>query len=437
MSQSAPAVIQGVPTLRHWCTRISQFTSVQLLVQITNALTGLLLVRWLAKEDYSWYVIAAAAIATLNTLSDSGVSIAVLSRAGKCWTSSSGLGRLIVSALQIRTSLLLAACLFAIPWSTYLLLKNGATPFVSGAISLAILTAVWIQGRTAILQVANRIHGRFVAVATGEFTGALARLILVAVGLFLGLKSIWIPVFAAIVGGFVLLQVTSRQVMTLFDQSALASPSERQQILTVVRQCSANTVFVCLQANIAIWILGFMGQSLQTADFGALGRFAILFNLIASVMANIGGPMAARQKSPRRLAQVSITAITIYVVFGTALTAVAYGFPQCFLWVLGDKYSHLRAEVPLMFIMMSVSGLSQTLWAFVISRGWVEHCWIQIPLTIGLQFFLAYWIPLGELNGIVLFSTLSTLPTIVVAATFLALGIRRMSHDTIGELINE
>lgn len=409
---------------QRWSGRLTFFLSAQFMVQCVNACTGLVLVRCLPKTEYSWYTMVAASIASLSVMSDSGIGIAVISRAGACWQSSTQLGALVSSGMRIRRRMLAIVGIITLPLFIVVLIRTQASPVIAIGLSLMGFLAVVASSTTALLQVANRIHSRVREIATGELIAAIAKLAVIVVGVGVGFASAGLAVSATLAGAVVLYLITTRQVATLFDSNAIPTPDDNKEIVGTMRRCMANSIFVCVQSNIAIWILGFGGQTARTADFGALSRFAILFTLISSIMANIVGPAYARASTARQLFTMAASVLAAYVAFVVLAISASLLVPDVFLWILGKKYQHLAVEMPLMFALLGCGGLSQVLWTLVMSRGWMKHSWTQIPLTVCLQIVLAFVLPIGSLAGVVMFSCFSLVPAMLVGLCLLVQGVR-------------
>ncbi|MFM6347381.1 MAG: polysaccharide biosynthesis protein, partial [Dolichospermum sp.] len=88
--------------LFYWFKLLSKFVSVQLIVQALGFVSGIILIRSLSKEEYSYLTIANSMQSMMNGLADSGVSIGISEIAGKVWSDKYRFSQLIVSALELR-----------------------------------------------------------------------------------------------------------------------------------------------------------------------------------------------------------------------------------------------------------------------------------------------------------------------------------------------
>src|SRR4026208_536897 len=94
---------------RKWLSRIAQLFIGQSVAQGVGLFAGLLLVRWMEKDDYAAYTLAASALAFLHISTRLGRSAAGLALGGRCHGDNDRLARLVRSALYYRR-LLLAYC---------------------------------------------------------------------------------------------------------------------------------------------------------------------------------------------------------------------------------------------------------------------------------------------------------------------------------------
>jgi hypothetical protein len=119
-----------------WLGRAAQLVAGQSVVQTLALVTGLLLVRWMSKQQYAEYTLAASGLAILNVTTDLGLSSAVLGIGGQWRGDSTAFTGLIHSALRYRRGLLygFAPVLFiALPW---IFARHGWPLFTAVVIAL-------------------------------------------------------------------------------------------------------------------------------------------------------------------------------------------------------------------------------------------------------------------------------------------------------------
>ena len=74
-----------------------------------------------------------------------------------------------------------------------------------------------------------------------------------------------------------------------------------------------------------------------------------------------------------------------------------------------------------MMVSLAAGGLTSLVWIIVSSRQWIADNWVSIPLTVVAQVAMAFYLPLGTVSGILIFSALSAVPPL---CWYLFLGMR-------------
>jgi hypothetical protein len=98
-------------------------------------------------------------------------------------------------------------------------------------------------------------------------------------------------------------------------------------------------------------------------------------------------------------------------------------FCEPILWVLGPGYDHLDREVVWYLGFLGAGFLSTCLWGIALSRSWVRHAWIHIPLTLLAQATGARLIDLSQLTGAIWFAAMSQITGIVIAGCLIWHGL--------------
>ena len=80
-----------------WIRVLATLASLQFVVQLLNAVTGLMLVRWLPKEEYALFTIANSVQASLMLMSDMGLTVGLVSIGGQVWNDPPAFAKLIAS----------------------------------------------------------------------------------------------------------------------------------------------------------------------------------------------------------------------------------------------------------------------------------------------------------------------------------------------------
>src|SRR5438105_4556317 len=169
----------------HYARRVGQFASVQAAVQLIGFASGILLVRRLEQHEYGLFTIANTMQGTLNLLADIGISIGLVSIGGRVWQDGHRFGELVSTGLRLRRKLAIVVILCIVPVLYYLLVKNGASVFYTVVLIGAVLIGLSAQLSISVLEVVPRLRADIRQIQIIDFTGSLARLLVLIALVFI------------------------------------------------------------------------------------------------------------------------------------------------------------------------------------------------------------------------------------------------------------
>lgn len=387
--------------LFRWSAILGSFAAVQLLVQALNALSGFMLVRTLEKPDYAWFTIASGMSAALSLLSDSGISIAVMSIGGSIWQDRRSLKGLVTAALRLRAWLAAISSVAVGLMSLWLLLRNGAGLSTAVGLTMLVLAPIWQISTSTTFNVVNRLHSRTRQLQLADLVPALVRTVLTAALVRAGYGTPTTALGAVLIAHLAQFLIVRNQVTPLLHE---VEPSNVEEygaaIRKTVRQVLPNGVFVCVQAQLSTWLLTVFATTSEVADLGALTRLAIIFAVFGGPVGQFVAPAFARATSLRRLWLMPAAVVAGSLLFSSLLLFAAWVKGEWFFWLLGARYSHLQHELFLILCGMSLSGTAALIWALNAARGWVKMSWLNIPITLGIQVVCASILPLHTVAGL-------------------------------------
>jgi len=418
-----PWIVRG-RHLAGWAARVAKFSSLQAIVQLLMALAGLIIVRHLSKTEYALFAIANSIQVACTQLADLGIGIGVRSIGGRVWEDRSRFGQLVQTALGLRRQFALVAATICFPLMIWLLRRNGATPGATLGLCLAIAASVIPLLGSTIWSATLLLHGRYQSVQRLDLSNGVLRLAMIG-----GLAASRInAVLAATTGTItyiaqaIFLRSWSRDVA---DPSARTNPEDRRELIRLSLKSLPNTVFFCLQGQITLLILTFTRNATGIADLTALGRLALLFAVFSVMFANVLTPRFARCQDPARL-----RSLYLLLVGGTILTLLpvviaAAWLPGPFLWLLGDKYSGLRAECGWVVAAGCLTQLLAVLWGLNSSKAWISIQAVgYIPTIIAAQVIAAVSLDLRQFHNVVLFTVITAAAPIPVMIADAIAGLR-------------
>ncbi len=409
---SSPA--PGGRRLFHFAGRIGQFASIQALVQAIGFASGILLVRRMEQHEYAYFTIANTMQGTLNILADIGISIGMVSIGGRVWQDGHRFGQLINTGLKLRRKLGGAAVLGITPLLFYMLVKNGASVSYAMLLIVAVLAALYVQLSLSVLDVVPRLRSDIRQIQRIDLAGSSVRLVILVALVFIFLNA-GVAVFVG--SGALWLQylLLRRYAGGVVDLQANPNADDRKAMIGFIRNQAPNAIFFCLQGQITILLITiFSHRAGAIAEVGALGRLAMIFTVLGSLILNVFAPAFARCQDARKLGWLYAGVAGGVVAFSLVVLGGAAFLPNQFLFVLGNRYAHLQHELLLMVAGSILTMIGGTLWTLNASRAWIAGSWLYIPLTVGTQLVLIPFIDFSTVNGVLTFNLFSALPNLAL-----------------------
>ena len=427
--------IPGAQLLRIYWTRLLRsrttgqrlrllagFTWLQAAIQALAALSGLLLVRVLEKPQFAAYTIATSLLSTLNGLTDCGIGTGLNVIGGRVWRDRAALGSLVASALQVRARLAGIALPLGLTLAL-ILFRQNQVPWCE-SIGLVIATWLGLAGVVVIntSAVALRLHGKYLEVQRIELTAVLVRLALLISMALVCINAILAMVVATLSVALQTLLIRCKTA-SIMEPHALPDREKCRAIGRFVAQQWFSTVFFAFQGQITLFLMCLWGSPEKVAEVSALGRLAVIFGFITSLLNGVATPTLARCNSVPRLRRLAAGMVLAYGFFAGTMLAITFLFPRHILWLLGGRYAGLSEELPLVVAASLIWGLTGVLFGLASARGWIWHAWVSPFFTVALQALLLTWLDLSQVRGVLQFGLLSSLPVLGSVMYMVARGL--------------
>jgi len=410
--------------------RIGNYALVQGAVQIVAFSSGILLVRWLPQREYAFFTIANAMQATLMLLADIGISVGLMSIGGRVWQDRHRFGELINTGLSVRRKLAAGAVIIVSPILYLMLTKNGASSIYTLLLIVVVLAGFSIQLAVDIYSVVPRLHSDIARIQRIDFICATVRLLLI-----LGLVYLFATagLAVAIASATFLLQyfLLRAYAAKIVDLKANENAEDRREIVRLIKSLAANALFYCFQGQITVFLISFFGRhAASVAEVGALGRLAMIFTVLMNMLTNIFVPAFARCQNKRKLRYLYVGIAGVVILFSAIVLGGAALFPEQFLFVLGNRYTHLHHELLLMIGVAVVTALSGTLWLLNASKAWIAGSWLYIPITLATQIALIPFTDFSSVAGVLTFNLISIAPSLLLNLVLSYRGFRSFAPAT-------
>jgi hypothetical protein len=158
----------------------------------------------------------------------------------------------------------------------------------------------------------------------------------------------------------------------------------------------------------------FAHETSSVAEVGALGRLAMIFAVLSNLLTNVFIPAFARCHEARKLQLLYAGIIGGVTGFGVLVSCAAALFPNQFLFILGNRYAHLQAELLLMVSGAVLASIAGAMWGLNSAKGWISGSWLYIPATLITQIMLVPFVDFSRVRGVLLFNLISAIPTVLL-----------------------
>jgi len=333
-------------------------------------------------------------------LANAGIPIGVMAQGGQVWQDRDKLGEVLVTGFDIRKKFILGSLLIGIPILGFLLLENGASWMTTVLLILVIIPSFFSSLTTALLEVASKLKQDILPLQKIQVIVNIARLLLLLPIIYflpyaflalipIGISQIW--------GNIKLRKVVSRYV----NWNHRPNLKVRKSILGTVKRILPEAIYYSISGQITIWLLSIFGSTTSLAQIGALGRIAMIVNLVAVLSSTLITPRFARLPNSYRLILFRFfQALAVISVVLGALVFAVYLFPGQILWVLGPNYSGLEYEILLAVTGSCLSTFAGITFSLYSSRGWVLNPIISIPLSIFTLIAAIIMMDVSTLRGV-------------------------------------
>ena len=403
-SNQSPIIKKQQHRLSEWVKLIAITGSAQVIVQAIGFLSGVLVIRLLPTHEYALYTLANTMLGTMAILANGGIATGVMSQGGKVWQDKQKLGAVMVTGMQLRKKFAVFSLIVTIPILCYLLRKHDASWLVTGLIVLSLIPVFFTSLSGTLLEIAPKLQQDITSLQKIQVITNVIRLALLGLTLFV---YPFAAVTIACAGGsqiwnnWRLRKISSRHA----DRSQPVDPVVRKEILTIVKRIMPSTVYYCISGQITIWLISIFGSTEAVAQVGALGRLAMLLNIVSVVFGTLIAPRFARLPNNRKLLLTRFLQIEVaFLVLSAGIIAFVWLFPMQTLWVLGENYSNLQFEVILMTIGSCMGLMYGSAFTLCLQRGHVLSPTLDIGITLASQILLIYIVGYSSVQEILTYS---------------------------------
>ena len=399
--------------------------SVQVLIQIVTLLCGILVIRNLSVHEYAYYTVANSMLAAMSILTDSGITSGALSIAGKNWSSSSHLGRVLNTAVSLRKRFALLSWAFVLPIVFYLLKDHGASVKEIILIIISMIPFFFTSISTSLYEVSLKLNNAVPSLQFSQLIAATGRLLLLTIILifphaFVALAIVVIPQYWV---NQRLKGITQKYV----DWHEKIDFTFRNQLISIVKRLFPEGLYNCLSGQLTIWIVALLGSTSALAELGALTRFSVALRIIGTIFTTLISPNFSKLPDNQSLLNKRYISILIgtFLVFPVIILVASF-FSKELLSILGSNYSNLDS----ILVLVLISGSFEIFTALCLNlnnvRGWALNPLISIPVNIVVLITSIYFLHVSTLKDALSLSIISSLVQIIMHVSYGVFRIRNI-----------
>ncbi len=415
----------------NWAKLIGITGSAQIGVQAIGLLSGILIIRLLPTTEYAYYTIANTMLGTMVMLANAGIPIGVMAQGGQVWDNKEKLGEVLVTGFDLRYRFIVGSLAVGVPVMIYLLIQNQASWLMTMLLVIALVPSFFSSVSTALLEIAPKLKQDIFALQKIQVAVNIGRFLLLVPIIFLFPYAFLalVPIGITQVWG----NTRLRKIITPYvDWHQRPSPIIRKNILATVRRILPEAIYYSISGQITIWLLSVFGSTTSLAQIGALGRIAMIVNLVAILFSTLITPRFARLPNNYKLIVSRFFQAQALVLFIFMLiVSMVYLFPNQILWVIGPNYSGLEYEIVLAVIGSCLSTFAGITFSLYSSRGWVLNPLVSIPLSLISLVAAIILTDVSTLRGVLALNIILAGTLLVMHLIYGYLRIMRIKSETV------
>ena len=389
-----------IQRVRHFLGTVASYASLSILGRVVQMITAFLVVRSLAKTEYAWYSLANNLVGALVIFTVTGIGTGLMPLAGEVAHDPLKLGAVLASARRFRAALLFFGSLVGLPVFIHLLLRSGCPPLSIALLVGAAIVSLMVSISTQMISTPLSLARRYNIPQWENILSSSLRLLCIVFLVFAGFADavtvMIITVLAPLpaVCGWMLPKAREHAA---FGQQADPAATKRLKKHFIVG-LPANITHL-FEAQVALFIVGWMGNIDKVADLGAICRVALILQIPLAVASGIMLPRMSTEQNLHRLWRMWTGSSLLSVVIGVGIVASGWLLRHELLFLLGPGYSGLEYELVLYLGFQAFSFFATVTTIPIQAKGWVRHSWLRPFAVFGSQALAACVLDLSTVSG--------------------------------------
>ncbi|MFC4233174.1 hypothetical protein ACFOW1_14835 [Parasediminibacterium paludis] len=367
----------------------------QILQILLSAVVGFLLIRMLSKNDYAIFSLFTNTMATVIGIAAMAITVLFIPFANKFGLESVKLSNsTIIYRILNKPMLYIGLAIGLI--SCFISAINNKWVDINFIIaSLLILISIRNQYINRFYESYFKLSGEPLKPFMANFIAEFIRLILISILYFVFKAHTSITIVIL----FVFLSISTSISNYLLKCKAEFNISENRIYTVDERNIFWGNFKPLLFPSFFFQIMQLFRNSLiyfitgsgVIAEAAALGRLMMLFAAMDKVVEMVIIPRLGRQKKRIVFLRNLLLSLLVIVVVGICLVISAYYYPQLWLWLLGEKYSNIKAALLWAIGTAVIERISGLIMFAQLSKGRTRGQW-WIPIFSTSIYYLFFYI---------------------------------------------
>ncbi len=410
-----------------WVKLISVSGIVQILVTGLGFVSGLLVVRYLDKDQLALYSMANNILGTMVILADGGISNGVMAFGAQVQDNMRKFGKVLNTGMDLRKMFAIISIIIAAPMLIFLLMNNGSTFWVAFVIFIAIIPTFLASLSGNLLEIVAKIKQDIFPLQKIRMEYNIFRLILIFIVVFLfpyaylALLAGGIPQFynnwrlRKLAQKYVDFSVEPDKVFkfkNLFKKNTSQDGNEsnndenyREKILKVVSRIMPGAAYFSISGQINLYLISIFSNSGEAnqsiSEIAGLDKLGMVMTIVSQLFVTLIMPRFAQ------LPDVKAVLINRFIQIFILLTGISlivigsfYLFDTFLLNLLGDKYKGIELALLLSVTGTSIGMIAGNVYSLFVNRGWNIPPYFSIPLNIAIITVAIILFPIGTVIGV-------------------------------------
>jgi len=396
--------------------QILQFLLKQGIAMAGNLLYGLLCVRILPIPEYAKFAVLFGYMGSLTVLLDTGISSTLPPLVGEQITNLQLIADYVASIRRILSWVYLAVSPVAVIIFIFLVQKQHWSTLVVVQMIVVLLVTAWfarVSSTYGAVLTLRRDRNRYYR---AQIIGSVGSLILLAAFWAFHCLNIYVAILLNVAQVIFIAITYYTRARELMGCKGVPTRRQEKAIVNLALPNVPSMVFYAIQGQITLMLITLFGHSASSvASIGALSRLGQILVFLAPMNAILVEPFFAKLQASR-LKRTYLAGVALVTGFAAGFAALAFLFPQVFLWILGPNYNQLRVEVGLVVLGSTIRFVGGFMWTIHTSRRFV-YWWnnvANIICTVLVQAAFLWKFDLSSIRGVLIFNIVSAIVGLLI-----------------------